>query len=993
MTEKKPHWLNPEVFGENKLDPRFSYRDLSKDRKNISLNGEWHFHYSTCPLTRPADFYLSSYDYSKWETIAVPGLWELNGYGKPQYLAYSYPDAVRVKKWQIPGISKKDNPVGSYRHTFTITKEWMKGNTIIHFGGVKSAFYLWINGQYTGYSQGAMTPAEFDISKYIIEGENELALEVYKYSDGTYLEDQDMWFFAGIFRDVYLYLLPESHIYDTFATCQLEANSSDAFLSLSVTLERATGLTLNILLKDENSSYEIFDDIVKNDHFVIRKKATDIKKWSAEQPNLYEIVMTLSSGDREIQKLSFDFGFREMKIVNGVFYFNSQPIKLKGVNRHDYDCETGWVVSRELREKDILIMKQHNINAIRTSHYPNPSHLYELADKYGLYVIDEADIESHGIRKTGIPGNDPRFRNAMIDRGLRMVKRDRNHPCIIMWSLGNEAGDGKNFTSMKQAVLSIDSTRAIHYEGDRDLLKSDVLSLMYPSPEEETVFGERKDKKLTLFQKISNISAADNKGFKKEMYEGKPIMNCEYAHAMGNSLGNFKEHMEVFEKYPHFMGGFIWDFVDQSIHEDGKWLYGSDFGYKRNNGIYCANGIVAGDRTLHPAIFEVKKVYQNFDFTLIDHQLTIKNKHCFISSASFDFSYDLRLDGEILIEKTIHDVDIPPLTEKTFEIILEDMNEQGEYILTVYARDKGRIMAFEQFIISSIKVHQKHDFSVQCVSEDETEIHISSPPLQAVIDSKTGLLTSLSFGEENILVSPLSLSFSRAMTDNDVGIGNFYHALLPFTAGYQWQQAEKSLRVMNIDISHRSVTVFYRMKIVKSLMIMYEITASGSLVITGSVIPKKDMILFGLTGELSGRYDTMKWYGRGPHETYADRKTGAMIGKYSMKVIDLPVHYVRPQENGNRTDLRYMDICDEHGRGIHVESDTLFEGGLSTNTMDDWEKADHSHMLEKRDSVTLNLRSHQIGVGGDIPGFLQLMKKYTLPKGKEYKFRFEIGKI
>lgn len=999
MSETK-QYTNPRVFEENKLKPRFAYRDLTKDKKHMDLNGKWSFSYALCPKDRPVDFYKTDYDYSKWDKIDVPAVWELNGYGRPQYLAYAYPDALGVKKRQIPSIDENDNPVGSYVKTFTVDESYLEGSTIIHFGAVKSAFYLWINGEYAGYSQGAMTPHEFDISKYITVGENTIAVEVYKYSDGTYLEDQDMWFFAGIYRDVYLYNLPQSHIFDAFASSEIKKDSAKVLIDIK--LANAKGKRLTAKLTGENKDVVLFDEELLSDEIKIEKAVTHIKKWSAEQPNLYAIQLTLKDNNGVVQSVEFDYGFVEIKIEGGVFYINDQPVILKGVNRHDYSPETGWVVPKELREQDIKIMKQNNINALRCSHYPNPTHTYELANKYGLYVVDEADVESHGIRKTGIPGNDERFKDAMINRAQRMVERDKNHPSIIMWSLGNEAGDGVNFIHMKNAILAIDKSRPIHYEGDKDLKKSDMLSLMYPSPDSATIYGERKDKKMNLFEKVSNLFTADNKGFTKEMYADMPIVNCEFAHAMENSLGNFKEHIDVFEKYDNYMGGFIWDFVDQSIYENGKWLYGDDFGYKRHHSIYCCNGIVRGDRAFQPSIFEVKKVYQNFDFNLDGNKLTVKNKNYFINSAQYDFSYEIRLDGEIVEQVKLVNGDLEPLQDIVYTLELPKMDKAGEYVLITYAKEKqattfadaGHIAAWEQFVVENNKKAEMALPEAELIVEENSKyIAVNNEYVSVEISKETGYITVLDYGDGNILVSPLRLNLSRAMTDNDVGLGNFMKFLIKTELTYKWLKYEKTLKAVKVNYIQNDdcvvVMVRYSGKNVKELKLAYIIKTNGEITINGEILPKTDMTAFGLTAEIDKNYDTMDWYGRGAQETYWDRKTGAAIGRYSMKAKEMETPYVRPQENGNRTDIRYMNVC-SGDKGLHITADKLFNASLLPNTVLDYHNAAHIHELPKRESVTLTLRSHMIGVGGDDPGMAQLLKKYTLPKGERYEFSFTI---
>ena len=1006
MNSKKENWQDPSVFAENKKLPRFVYRDETPNKRFLSLNGEWRFNYAECPAMRPVDFYKPEYDDTSWDNINVPSVWELNGYGKPQYLAYSYPDAVAVKKHQIPHIDEKTNPVGSYRKTFVLDEQWQTGRTVLHFGAVKSAFYLWVNGEYVGYSQGAMTPAEFDITERIKMGENQLSVEVYKFSDGTYLEDQDMWFFAGIYRDVYLYHLPQSHILDAFATAELNDDLTAATLAVTVQTVGAHGKTAEITLSGFGRAQRLDRRIIEADTFKIGALVRDIQLWSAEAPNLYEVKVALYDGDKQGHSVSFDFGFRKIEIKNAIFYLNNQPIILKGVNRHDYDPETGWVVSQDLRDRDIRIMKQNNINALRTSHYPNPSHTYALANRYGLYVIDEADVESHGIRKTGIPGNDKRFTGAMVDRAERMVMRDRNHPCVILWSLGNEAGDGFNFKHMRDAILKLDDTRPIHYEGDKDLTKSDVLSLMYPSPDVEALFGEKRDRKLTLMQKITNLVSADEKAFSARMYADKPVMNCEFAHAMGNSLGNFKEHMAMFEKYENYFGGFIWDFVDLSILMDGKWLYGGDFGYQRHNGIYCTNGIVSADRTPHPSLFEVKKVYQPFDFELDGKTVKITNKQYFVSSDGYEFGYDIRLDGEIVAEKAIAPTEILPRQTQEISLDWQKISKPGEIILTVFAKlssdtpygKKGDIMAWEQFEMASNEKKGspetiEGDIDLSC---DGHQCHVVAGQTEISVNIITGEISSLKLDGQENLVSPLRLRFSRALTDNDVGYGNFMKFLRRFSLGEVWWRAEKTRKLKRfgsyIEEGRAVIALEYRMRLLKNLRLCYTIASDGTLSIQGTATPKKSMMLFGLSAELRKDLDWMSWVGRGPHETYVDRKSGAMIGKYTMKASEMVTDYVRPQENGNRTDIRELRIHNSRGEGLTITADSAFEASLLPNTPEDYENTAHIHELPKRDSMTLSLRAFQSGVGGDAPGIAMVLPQYQLKKDVVYTFDFCIKK-
>lgn len=523
----------------------------------------------------PEQFQAENFDDSGWNEIEVPGVWQLQGYGKPIYLSSSYPDAIETAKDKIPAINHAKNEVGIYRRTFTVPAEWKGKQIFIHFGAVKSAFFLYINGKRVGYSQGSMTPAEFRITDAIHAGENSITAEVYRYSDGTYLEDQDMWFLSGIYRDVYLYAENDIYLRDFYARAELDEACQDATLSVW------TGVA--------NWGKETVEDIVLDAALVGGTKLSfeplelvalpgntrsfftaDIEKplqWSAEAPNLYTLVLTLRKGDQVLSCKSVRIGFKRIEIKGEQLLVNGSPVLLKGVNRHDFDPDHGWAVPRERYYEDLNLMKQANINAIRTSHYPDDPFFYELCDEYGFYVMDECDMETHGVRRKDVPGSNPMWTQAVVDRARRMVIRDRNHACVCIWSLGNEAGDGENFKYMKQAILYHDDSRPVHYEGDFDLTTSDFISRMYPNGEMMEKLGTRQPITVSMFENIANSLAADNKPITAEMYRGKPVVLCEFAHAMENSLGNFQEFMDAFEKYDNLCGGFIWDFVDQAIHK------------------------------------------------------------------------------------------------------------------------------------------------------------------------------------------------------------------------------------------------------------------------------------------------------------------------------------------------------------------------------------------------------------------------------------------
>ena len=1024
--DKAREWENPRIFGINKVR---AHAEPDEYRWRKSLNGEWNFHYAPSPEARPEKFYENSFPVEGWDTIAVPLNWEMAGYGKPQYLAFAYPEALSVNKWKIPSIDGKRNPVGSYKRKFDLSPEWLERKVFIHFGGVKSAFYLWINGEFAGYSQGAMTPAEFDISSLLVSGENYLAVEVYQYSDGTYLEDQDMWFLGGIFRDVFLYGEPLTFLRDFYARCRFDEEFENCELTVEALMENNTGLgqvDLQVLLIDRNSPADrrtLFDgpaDLSEGNTLLVKKEVLSPKKWSAETPDLYRIEITLYDlnqglGGALVDRKSFTFGFRQIEIREDRFLINGRPILFKGVNRHDFDPERGWAVTEEKRLEDILIMKRNNINAVRTSHYPNPSHLYRLADEYGLYVIDEADVETHGVRRKNVPGSNPLWTDAVVDRVERMVLRDRNHPSVVMWSLGNEAGFGHNFKIMKSAARDLDATRPVHYEGDTSLEVSDVYSLMYPIPEIEVSLGKKEDQKLSLLDNLSNRLVADNKAFRASQYGNKPIISCEYAHAMENSLGNLKEHRDNWEKYPNWAGGFIWDFVDQAILRDGKWLYGSDFGRKRNHGIFCANGIVGADRTPHPSLHEVRKVYQPIRFVQFDRErqrYEIHNTNLFLSTDEYVFTAELRIEGKPADRRIL---EVPPIAPGEKGRIsmpggLFTNSRNGERVLILSCRTKRSRpwcpadyeVAWEQFELNRFPRPPRLGMGGSDVELLETfrTVTLRTRRVTVEINRSTGFVTRLDYGKGNVFKAPLSPCFSRAATDNDRGMGNFIPLLNRFSGNRKWFSRQKRVRArrrfhQDFSDDHRKVTFRLFGPGIRKFTLSYTLYRNGELLVENSLQPSREMIRQGMETRLDSSLFRIKWYGRGEQETYCDRKEGAKIGIHSSTVEEFGHHYLRPQENGNRTDVRWLKIADEKGLGLSFDAvgERMMEVNCRRYTQEDLCRAEHIHELTPRENVTVHLDWGQRGVGGDIPGQLSLLDKYRLPAGKTYAYAFLIRQI
>ena len=684
---EKFRWEDPSVFKINKEDghaimmPYDSESEVLSGKESKykqSLNGKWKFYWQRGLKNQPENFQLVSFDDSHWDEINVPSVWQTEGYSVPYYYASTFPKAFSRTKSKIPSIDHNMQEIGFYRKTFVLDEVFDNREVFLHFGAAKSALEVYVNGEFIGYSQGSMAPHEFDITKVLKKGENVITAKLYRFSDGSYLEDQDMWWLCGIYRDVYLFAEPKVCLRDFYFKTDFDDTYNDSNVTLNMYFNNYNNIKGKIkvsakLIDAKNEEIELGSSEKElsggKETITYNKTVKSPDKWSAETPNLYTLVMSVELDGKVICVKSYKVGFKKVEIKGEKIYFNGMPLMIKGVNRHDFDCDYGWAVPKYRYTQDLDIMKQNNINSIRTSHYPDDPYFYDMCNKYGFYVMDECEVETHGVRRKGVPGSNPVWTGAVVDRMQRMVLRDRNNPCIFMWSLGNEAGDGSNFMEMKKSALELDDTRQFHYEGDFDLTKSDVISRMYPTKDIMEKLGNKQPITISLYDNIANQLAADSKPIKAEMYEGKPIVLCEYAHSMENSLGNFQEYIDDFEKYDNMCGGFIWDFVDQALHvkdENGNdnYLYGTDFQGKEphklidipnttamtgSNVYFCANGIIGADRNPHPQIVEVKHGYQNIGITAKDvknGEFIIKNKFLFTIRSDFNCKWVLKAEGK-----------------------------------------------------------------------------------------------------------------------------------------------------------------------------------------------------------------------------------------------------------------------------------------------------------------------------------------------------------
>ncbi len=1030
MTELK-YWENPYIIKENKEDghntalPRLSAKDAVEGVDapyKFSLAGTWKFYWQLGVDDLRTDYYADNYDDSDWDDIAVPSLWQLKGYGKPIYLCSSLPSAVSSAKGDIPKIYHDKNEIGVYRREFEMPESYEGKEIFIHFGAVKAGFFLYINGRRVGYSQGSMTPAEFRITDYVRTGKNQITVEVYRYTDGTYLEDQDMWFLSGIYRDVYVYAEEKLCVRDFFANASLDDSYKNGVLDLEITLQNYAeqqDCTLEAALvidgKQQKFASEKLTAASGKTVLNFNHTVENVKSWSAEEPNLYKLVITLKSGRKVLSSKCIRIGFKKVEIKGNVLHINGKRVIIKGVNRHDFDPDNGWAVPTERYYQDLHLMKRANINAIRTSHYPNAEFFYEMCDELGFYVMDEADVESHGVRRKNCPGDNLEFKEAVEDRAERMVLRDRSHACVCFWSLGNEAGDGENFVHEKNAILALDKTRPIHYEGDFDFTKSDFISRMYPVEYVVEAMRKQEELKISPYENIANALAADNKPIPAETYKTHPVIYCEYAHAMENSLGNFKEYVDDFENFDHMCGGFIWDYVDQSIRkiENGqeKWLYGGDFDEGASSYYFCANGIISADRKPQPSYYEVKNVYSNLEAADCDcrnGKVRIKNKNLFITTEDYKIRWSLTVDGNEVKGGEIDDLVVEPLTEKEIQlpVSLADYPE-GEVILTVafiLNKDKpwaeaGYEQSFNQFILREVTAAKRNPAVGELkFLKKGTDVNIIGEGFTAKI--KAGALASLVYDGKEIIDggSPLRPDFFRALTDNDREYLNFAPMFSGIHPLYQWKRTTAQTVARSVKASSTpsgvEVKVNWNAPFVAGVSTTYLFSPAGEVTVShsamGLLLP---MLKVGVRMGINSTLENVEWYGRGPHESYLDRKTGAKIARHAMTVAELEHRYMRPQENGHRTDVRSLEISDSSGFGIKIDSmDIPFGFNLGYYNPEKLDKAKHLYELIKDNHITLCLDGAMRGVGGDMPGCAHLHKEYRLNSHKKIEFKFRISK-
>jgi len=1006
FAQQKPEWNDPSVVQVNKENPHatlFPFEnkalalavDRTKSSNFLLLNGEWFFHYSDNPAQRPAEFYKQDFDVSGWDKIAVPSNWELKGYGIPIYVNTTYEFAPNPSP---PDVPTEHNPVGSYKRSFTLPENFEGKEIFIHLGAVKSAFYIWINGQKVGYSQDSKTPAEFNLTSYLQPGENSIALEVYRWSDGAWLECQDFWRISGIERDVYLFATPKVHVFDFFCKAGLENYYTDGTFDLDLTVNNysrtkgsySVAVSLFNKAGDEipvlNQSSEIRFKEEKSLPLKFSAKLKNPRKWSAETPELYTLLIELKDQKGQIlEAITTKTGFRSSEIKNGLYLFNGKAIKIKGVNRHEHDEFNGHVVSEDMMLRDVQLMKQNNINTVRTSHYPNDPRWYELCDQYGLYVIDEANIEAHGMgyEPNRTLGNNPLFKLSHLDRTQRMLERDKNHPCVIMWSLGNESGDGVNFDATYDFIKSRDLSRPVHYERAEGGRNTDLECPMYPPISTLVKYAER--------------------------IRTKPLIMCEYAHAMGNSTGNFQDYWDVIESNDQLQGGSIWDWVDQGIAKytpDGRkyWAYGGDYGPADipSDGTFCLNGLVFPDRTPYPKLTEVKKVYQNIAFKSVGFamdKVEIMNKYDFINLSNFTIYWEIEGEGKVIQDGMILNPEIAPGTSKILNLDVKPFTPKPglEYFINFTAFvdhnqpliPAGHIFAMEQFPFPGGDVNadkKTEDRGDKVVTESKTVLTIQAGKTVFEFSKTDGFLHSMFVDGKKINSGALLPNFWRGPTEND--FGNNMHERLAV-----WKNAAKNavLRDFSYQMDENKFFVvdvdYWLPDVEASLYINYEVNGAGEMRVGMYMEPAgKDfpgMPRFGMSIALTPAFENLEWFGRGPHENYNDRNTSAFVGHFSSTVTDQYVPYIAPQENGYKTDTRWLFLKDANNSGLMFQAVELVSFSALHYSVEDLTrpKRDGSHAtdLVKRDEVFLNIDLAQMGVGGDDSWGAFTHAKYSIP--------------
>lgn len=1000
MNVSKPNleWLeDPQIFQINRLhahsDHR-SYRSMKEAQEDAPLpyrqylNGTWKMLYANAPSSREQDFYLKK-DLSKLHEIEVPGHIQLQGFDHPHYTNTIYPwDGL--EELRPPQVSKTYNPVASYLHSFHLEEGLLNKQLILSFDGVETAYYVWLNGIFIGYSEDSFTPSSFDITEAAMDGENILAVEVYKRSSASWIEDQDFWRFSGIFRDVYIDALPSIHVWDIDITTDLDKSYTKASIHIALEVWHHTTGTLQAVLCDQqgNEVTSVLKQPIQ-DKMLLEYNMDNIHVWSAEDPYLYTLYLKISDEQQNLLEIiPQPIGLRSFVMEDGIMKLNGKRIMFHGINRHEFSAEKGRAITKEDMEWDIRFMKQHNINAVRTSHYPNQSYWYELCDRYGIYLIDETNLESHGSWQKlsecepswNVPGSLPEWKDCVLDRAKSMLERDKNHASVLIWSCGNESYAGEDILAMHDYFKERDPRRLVHYEG-----------VFW-----NRAFDDASDMESRMYAKPAEIEAYLNQDPKK------PYISCEYMHAMGNSLGGLQEYMDL-ERYERYQGGFIWDYIDQGIQieEDGKKVmkYGGDFEDHPTDYQFCGDGVVFADRTISSKALEMKQCYRFVDIKPTEKGAVIYNHYLFQSTDQFSFTYTLKREGEIL-QKGIFDAKITPGTHKEVQIPWLTFKEPGEYTKTihmVYKTDTLWANANDSICFgqSSLRIEEENTIEKNRlrVVKGDGNIGIYGQHFFAMFMVQKGLVSLKYGGKECILRTPHA-DFFRAPTDNDLGAGTpFLSApwlcatLFQKCTGFTYQ-AEDTCVSLHYEYALSTVNT--------TLDIDYIVYGDGSIEVRMQMNGKDELPmlpLFGMRMILPKRYHTIRYYGYGPQDTYDDCHH-ALLDVYEHDINDSYQPYLYPQECGNHTGIRWCELKDEEDHGIRISfMDTPFECSALPYSSEAIMLTTHKEELPQSNATYLRILKRQMGVGGDDSWGAPIHEEYLLDMDHDTTFRFVMGPL
>ena len=966
-------WLaNPEIYEVNREKAHSDHTYTTKDGNlRQSLNGTWKFNYTEHPDSRPADFYKTDFDVTSFDDVIAPGHIQLQGYDKPQYVNTQYPWEGH-EQLVPPQIPKKRNPVGSYVKFFDVDKELLGKETFISFQGVETAIYVWLNGEFVGYSEDSFTPSEFNITPYLKEKNNKLAVEVYRYSTASWLEDQDFWRFSGIFRDVYLYAVPEIHVRDMKVIADYDYENGNGILATELDIIGDSDYEIKLTLTDKNG-IKVYEGNTAN----VSASIPDIMPWSAEQPNLYTLTAEISSDSEIIETAETKVGFRTFEMKNGIMCLNGKRIVFKGINRHEWNAEGGRVVTEDDMLWDIRFMKQNNINAVRTCHYPNNSLWYQLCDEYGIYIIAETNLESHGTwQKMGacepsinVPASLPEWKEACLDRARSMYERDKNHASVLIWSCGNESYCGDDIAAMADYFHEVDKTRLVHYEGVVWNRKydhiTDMESRMYAKPDEVEEYLKQNT--------------------------GKPYISCEYMHAMGNSLGGMKLYTDLEDKYEAYQGGFIWDYIDQSLYKDGVLVYGGDFDDRASDYGFCTNGIVYADRTYSPKVSEAKRLYSNIRMSLENGVLTVENRNLFTNTSGYIFKVTLEKEGDILSAEE-HRLNISAGEKDSVKIGLEVPENGGEYVLTAYAvlaedtiwAEKGHEISFAQQIVKTPEITAPMTAHKAEIVYGDFCIGVNGEGFSMQFDKREGGVSSLVYNGVEYITRAPKVSFFRAHTDNDTG------------AGYpcenaQWQIAGKCAKLLGFETKENADSLEVTFKFLAPTVPSFEYKVTYIAYFDGRLGVKaeydgvkglSDMPVFAMDFKMKKQYDKFTFYGMGPDENYIDRNNGARLGVYTLTALENFTKYLNPQECGNRTGVRYVNVYEENGAGLNfTATEKTFEMSVLPYNAYELDNAMHRDELPDPTYTWVRIAAKQMGVGGD--------DSWGAPVHKEFKINSE----